>query len=73
MTYKSIIDDRALAKAQDVYNFYETKQIGLGGNFKTELDKINIIIESKLYLFKKIKIEISQALLKKFRLFSFTN
>lgn len=66
MTFRIIIEDRALKEAQEAYDYYEKQQEGLGERFRLELEKsINhLTVNPKLY--RKIKKEIRQKLLYKF-------
>ncbi|KAA5534867.1 type II toxin-antitoxin system RelE/ParE family toxin [Taibaiella lutea] len=66
MSYKIIIEDRALQEAQTAYDFYEKKQNGLGDRFKIELEKSITRIEANPKQYKKVSREIRQILLHKF-------
>lgn len=66
MKYKVIFDERAIQEAQEAYDHYEKKQIGLGDRFKAEMDKCVAYIQGNPNQFKKVKREIRQALLHKF-------
>ena len=66
MTFKIILESRAINNAKASYNYYELIQLGLGDRFMKELERRIKIIQLNPKLFRKIKDDIRQVSLKKF-------
>ena len=66
MTYKIILENRAITDSKTAYNYYELIQVGLGDRFMRALEGRINSIRLNPKLFRKIKDEIRQVSLKKF-------
>jgi len=66
MSYRIIIDDIAIHEAQDAFEYYESKQTGLGEKFKVELNNGIESLRTNPEHNRRIKSEIRQCLLGKF-------